>query len=32
MPENKLVPIVYEAGWAAELVRMGAENLALTGI
>ena len=30
--ETELVPIVYEAGWAAVSVWTGAKNLDLTGI
>ena len=30
--ERKSIPIVQETGWATELVRTGAENLAPTGI
>jgi len=31
-PGKDLVPIVYKPGWASELVWMGAEDLAPTGI
>jgi hypothetical protein len=30
--ERDLIPIVQEAGWALRSVRMGAENVAPTGI